>query len=139
MLVNGAHRFKLLMCALVDVHAYSACCMCMLYTYVTIHDYRLSMLFCFCVCSIDDSFCLFNWCFFVYLSYALDINMDRAEDVLLHHKLLTLAKNSENRLVFHVRFIEVLLSIWSIFFTKYSFVSRWNMMNNMVKVIEKKT
>ncbi|KAF5807652.1 putative dual-specificity kinase TKL-Pl-4 family [Helianthus annuus] len=39
-------------------------------------------------------------------SYALDINMDRVEDVLLHQKLLVLAKDPENRPVFHVRFLE---------------------------------
>ncbi|KAL0438239.1 UNVERIFIED_CONTAM: Serine/threonine-protein kinase STY46 [Sesamum latifolium] len=40
-------------------------------------------------------------------SYGLDINMDRAEDVLLHQKLLTRAKNPDNRPVFHIRFMEV--------------------------------
>ncbi|CAI9291540.1 unnamed protein product [Lactuca saligna] len=39
-------------------------------------------------------------------SYALDINLDRVEDVLLHQKLLVLAKDPENRPVFHVRFLE---------------------------------
>ncbi|MFS7912719.1 putative dual-specificity kinase TKL-Pl-4 family [Helianthus anomalus] len=39
-------------------------------------------------------------------SYALDVNMDRVEDVLLHQKLLVLARNHENRLVFHVRLLE---------------------------------
>ncbi|XP_076940980.1 serine/threonine-protein kinase STY46-like [Bidens hawaiensis] len=39
-------------------------------------------------------------------SYALDVNLDRAEDVLLHQKLLVLAKDPENRLVFHVRLLE---------------------------------
>ncbi|XP_074360328.1 serine/threonine-protein kinase STY46-like isoform X2 [Apium graveolens] len=41
-------------------------------------------------------------------SYALDINMDRVDDVLMHHKLLTRAKNPDNKLVFHVRFVETL-------------------------------
>ncbi|KAI3760854.1 hypothetical protein L1987_51254 [Smallanthus sonchifolius] len=39
-------------------------------------------------------------------SYALDINMDRVEDVLLHQKLLVLAKDPEKRLVYHVRLLE---------------------------------
>ncbi|KAI3686071.1 hypothetical protein L1987_79741 [Smallanthus sonchifolius] len=39
-------------------------------------------------------------------SYALDINLDRVEDVLLHQKLLVLAKDPENRPVFHVRLLE---------------------------------
>ncbi|XP_023759386.1 serine/threonine-protein kinase STY46 isoform X1 [Lactuca sativa] len=39
-------------------------------------------------------------------SYALDINLDRVEDVLLHQKLLVLAKDLVNRPVFHVRLLE---------------------------------
>ncbi|XP_021844823.1 serine/threonine-protein kinase STY46 isoform X2 [Spinacia oleracea] len=39
-------------------------------------------------------------------SYGLDINIDRAEDVLLHRKLLALAKDPEKRPVFHVRCLE---------------------------------
>ncbi|PKI76069.1 hypothetical protein CRG98_003541 [Punica granatum] len=39
-------------------------------------------------------------------SYALDVNMDRVEDVLLHHRLLGQAKIPDNQPVFHVRFLE---------------------------------
>ncbi|MCO5593200.1 hypothetical protein L7F22_047207 [Adiantum nelumboides] len=39
--------------------------------------------------------------------YALDVNTDRAEDVLLHQKLLQLAEIPENRPVFHVRAVRV--------------------------------
>ncbi|XP_074272538.1 serine/threonine-protein kinase STY46-like isoform X1 [Silene latifolia] len=39
-------------------------------------------------------------------SYGLDVNIDRAEDVLLHRKLLALAKGSEKQPVFHVRYLE---------------------------------
>ncbi|KAI5654381.1 hypothetical protein M9H77_31568 [Catharanthus roseus] len=39
-------------------------------------------------------------------SYALDINMDRVEDVLLHQKLLAMARDPENRPVFHIRLLE---------------------------------
>ncbi|PSS31724.1 Serine/threonine-protein kinase [Actinidia chinensis var. chinensis] len=39
-------------------------------------------------------------------SYVLDINMDRVEDVLLHQKILALAKDPEKRPVYHVRFLE---------------------------------
>ncbi|KAK3043839.1 hypothetical protein RJ639_000538 [Escallonia herrerae] len=39
-------------------------------------------------------------------SYGLDINIDKVEDVLLHQKLLALAKDPDNRPVFHVRFLE---------------------------------
>lgn len=39
-------------------------------------------------------------------SYALDINLDRPEEVLLHQKLIALAKDPENRPVFHVRLLE---------------------------------
>ncbi|XP_039124796.1 serine/threonine-protein kinase STY46-like isoform X6 [Dioscorea cayenensis subsp. rotundata] len=40
-------------------------------------------------------------------SYLLDLNVDRAEDVLLHQKILTEAKDPEKRPVFHVRFIKL--------------------------------
>ncbi|BBH08846.1 ACT-like protein tyrosine kinase family protein [Prunus dulcis] len=39
-------------------------------------------------------------------SYGLDVNLDRVEDVLLHQKLLALAKDPEKRPVYHIRFIE---------------------------------
>ncbi|KAJ4700931.1 putative Protein kinase [Melia azedarach] len=39
-------------------------------------------------------------------SYGLDINMDRVEDVLVHQKLLALAKDPEKRPVYYVRFME---------------------------------
>ncbi|KAK7283577.1 hypothetical protein RIF29_13178 [Crotalaria pallida] len=39
-------------------------------------------------------------------SYGLDVNIDRAEDVLLHQSLLSLAKDPEKRPVFHVRYLE---------------------------------
>ncbi|KAK8572213.1 hypothetical protein V6N13_047826 [Hibiscus sabdariffa] len=39
-------------------------------------------------------------------SYGLDVNMDRVEDVLLHQKLLALAKDLEKRPVYHIRFLE---------------------------------
>ncbi|XP_039050151.1 serine/threonine-protein kinase STY46-like isoform X2 [Hibiscus syriacus] len=39
-------------------------------------------------------------------SYGLDVNMDRVEDVLLHQKLLALAKDPEKRPVYHIRFLE---------------------------------
>ncbi|XP_019190421.1 PREDICTED: serine/threonine-protein kinase STY46-like isoform X2 [Ipomoea nil] len=39
-------------------------------------------------------------------SYGLDINMDRVEDVLLHQKLLTQAKDPDKRPAYHVRFLE---------------------------------
>ncbi|KAH9757517.1 hypothetical protein KPL71_016418 [Citrus sinensis] len=40
-------------------------------------------------------------------SYGLDVNMDRVEDVLLHQKLLAVAKDPEKRPAYHIRFIEV--------------------------------
>ncbi|KAK7848684.1 serine/threonine-protein kinase sty46 [Quercus suber] len=39
-------------------------------------------------------------------SYGLDVNMDRVEDVLLHQKLLAMAKDPEKRPVYHIRFLE---------------------------------
>ncbi|KAG0449303.1 hypothetical protein HPP92_027442 [Vanilla planifolia] len=41
------------------------------------------------------------------LSYAVDINVDRAEDVLLHRKLLADAKDPEKRPAFNVRFMKL--------------------------------
>ncbi|XP_039041676.1 serine/threonine-protein kinase STY8-like isoform X1 [Hibiscus syriacus] len=40
------------------------------------------------------------------VSYGLDVNMERVEDVLLHQKLLAAAKDPENRPVYHIRFLE---------------------------------
>lgn len=34
--------------------------------------------------------------------------MDRVEDVLLHQKLLAMARDPENRPVFHIRLLEVI-------------------------------
>ncbi|KAK7279851.1 hypothetical protein RJT34_24910 [Clitoria ternatea] len=39
-------------------------------------------------------------------SYGLDVNVDRAEDVLLHKTLLSLAKDPDKRPVYHIRFLE---------------------------------
>ncbi|XP_065848247.1 serine/threonine-protein kinase STY8-like isoform X2 [Euphorbia lathyris] len=39
-------------------------------------------------------------------SYGLDVNMDRLEDILLHQKLLALAKDPDKRPVYHIRFLE---------------------------------
>ncbi|XP_050235017.1 serine/threonine-protein kinase STY8-like [Mercurialis annua] len=39
-------------------------------------------------------------------SYGLDVNMDRVEDVLVHQKLLALAKDPEKRPAYHIRFLE---------------------------------
>ncbi|KAJ6998066.1 hypothetical protein NC653_014311 [Populus alba x Populus x berolinensis] len=39
-------------------------------------------------------------------SYGLDVNMDRIEDVLLHRKLLAMAKDPARRPVYHIRFLE---------------------------------
>lgn len=48
---------------------------------------------------------------FTFDSYGLDVNMDRVEDVLIHQKLLALAKDPEKRPVYHIRFLEVLPNI----------------------------
>lgn len=39
-------------------------------------------------------------------SYTLDVNMDRVEDVLLHQRILDMARDPEKRPVFHIRFLE---------------------------------
>lgn len=40
-------------------------------------------------------------------SYALDVNVERAEDVLTHKRLLQLAEDPANRPVFEVRLVQV--------------------------------
>ncbi|XP_039117118.1 serine/threonine-protein kinase STY46-like [Dioscorea cayenensis subsp. rotundata] len=40
-------------------------------------------------------------------SYQLDVNLDKAEDVLLHRRILTEAKDPDKRPVFHVRFMKL--------------------------------
>lgn len=44
---------------------------------------------------------------FVHPRYALDVNVERAEDVLTHKKLLHLARDPSNRPVFEVRVVQV--------------------------------
>ncbi|KAK7391274.1 hypothetical protein VNO78_19688 [Psophocarpus tetragonolobus] len=44
-------------------------------------------------------------------SYVLDVNIDRAEDVLLHQTLLALAKDPHKRPVYHIRFLESISTI----------------------------
>ncbi|GAU42700.1 hypothetical protein TSUD_43100 [Trifolium subterraneum] len=39
-------------------------------------------------------------------SYGLDVNVDRAEDVLLHRSLLDLARDPDKRPVYHIRLLE---------------------------------
>ncbi|KAF7812945.1 serine/threonine-protein kinase STY46-like isoform X1 [Senna tora] len=39
-------------------------------------------------------------------SYGLDVNVDKAEDVLLHQSLLALARDPDKRPVYHIRFLE---------------------------------
>ncbi|ERN16030.1 hypothetical protein AMTRI_Chr11g94780 [Amborella trichopoda] len=43
-------------------------------------------------------------------SYGFDVNLEKVEDVLLHRKILQLAKIPEMRPVFHVRFMESILT-----------------------------
>jgi hypothetical protein len=67
--------------------------------------------------SLLDSCCCMPSC-----RYALDVNAERAEDVLTHKSLLQNAKDPENRPTFHVRavhvcklvFILLLFSSWSL-------------------------
>jgi hypothetical protein len=42
-------------------------------------------------------------------SYALDVHVDRAEDVLLHRKILIECEDPDNRPVFHARFLKYVL------------------------------
>ncbi|PWZ53434.1 Serine/threonine-protein kinase STY46 [Zea mays] len=41
------------------------------------------------------------------LSYAIDVNVDKAEDVLLHRRILNECADPENRPIFHVGFLNV--------------------------------
>uniref|UniRef100_A0A0D9XX50 non-specific serine/threonine protein kinase n=2 Tax=Leersia perrieri TaxID=77586 RepID=A0A0D9XX50_9ORYZ len=43
-------------------------------------------------------------------SYQLDINVDKAEDVLVHQKVLAEAKDPDRRPAFHVRFLRLIVS-----------------------------
>lgn len=45
--------------------------------------------------------------FCILLSYLVDVSIDKAEDVLLHQKILAEAENPEKRPAFHVRFMKV--------------------------------
>jgi hypothetical protein len=40
-------------------------------------------------------------------SYAIDVNVDKAEDVLLHRRILNDCADPEKRPIFHVRFLHV--------------------------------
>lgn len=44
---------------------------------------------------------------FMYYRYAMDVNLERAEDVLTHKRLLDLARNPANRPAFEVRLVQV--------------------------------
>lgn len=44
---------------------------------------------------------------FLLCRYALDVNVERAEDVLTHKRLLQLAKDPANRPAFEVRIVQV--------------------------------
>lgn len=63
------------------------------------------------MCSLE--FCaMVSICCCVFLfSYGLDVNIDKAEDVLLHQNLLAQARDPDKRPVYHIRFLEVLLLV----------------------------
>lgn len=44
---------------------------------------------------------------FVFCRYALDVNVERAEDVLTHKRMLHLANDPANRPAFDVRVVQV--------------------------------
>lgn len=46
--------------------------------------------------------------FQLFCSYLLDVNVDKAEGVLLHQKILAEARDPEKRPAFRVRFLKVL-------------------------------
>lgn len=47
--------------------------------------------------------------------YALDVNVERAEDVLTHQRLLYLAEDPANRPVFEVRLVQVLDDLFCVY------------------------
>jgi hypothetical protein len=48
-------------------------------------------------------------------SYALDVHVDRAEDVLLHRNILIQCQDPDKRPIFHARFLKVLYFAFAIF------------------------
>ena len=44
-------------------------------------------------------------------SYAIDVNVDKVEDVLLHRRILNECADPDKRPVFHVRFLNVSISL----------------------------
>lgn len=44
----------------------------------------------------------------------MDVNLERAEDVLTHKRLLHLARDPANRPAFDVRLVQVSLSLWDL-------------------------
>lgn len=45
----------------------------------------------------------------LHCSYALDVNVERAEDVLMHKRLIQLAHDPVNRPAFEIRLVQVSL------------------------------
>jgi hypothetical protein len=56
-------------------------------------------------------------CLLLLCSYQLDVNIDKAEDVLIHQKVLAEAKDPDKRPAFAVRFLRVMvfLAVFSFF------------------------
>lgn len=63
-----------------------------------------------CLCELTKFPCTLFLVSVFGLSYGLDVNIDRAEDVLVHQRLLALAKDPEKRPACHIRFMEVTVS-----------------------------
>jgi hypothetical protein len=52
--------------------------------------------------------------------YALDVNVERAEDVLTHKRLLELAEDPANRPAFEVRLVQVcIFAFGTLFFAAF--------------------
>jgi hypothetical protein len=57
------------------------------------------------------------FCLLLLCSYQLDVNIDKAEDVLIHQKVLAEAKDPDKHPAFAVRFLRVMvfLAVFSVF------------------------
>lgn len=74
---------------------------CCLYSFYGMLSFTL------CVkCSLFDDWERASVCV-LYFRYALDVNVERAEDVLMHKKLLQLARDPANRPAFNIHLVQV--------------------------------
>jgi hypothetical protein len=61
--------------------------------------------------------------------YAIDVNVERAEDVLMHKKMLELAKDPDKRPAFSVRVVQVTILNEILIFVISIWKSIWDLVN----------